>query len=199
MIRMYLSKIKSALIYKYYKYFKRKKSFIDPLKLHLGCGSLYHKDYVNIDISSDSVADIISDFQGIYKLYQKNSVSEILMIHSISYLRLWEEIDFFKECHSLLNEGGELILEFPDIEKCSSSLIKSKNDYPNYIESIRGIYAFDMEQIQKKESFYTYRFGWSSWHIEKELKDIGFSVVKIEDPQTHGKRIWRDTRVIAVK
>lgn len=199
MLRRYLSKFNQTLTYAYYKYLKKKRNYTEPLKLHLGCGSVYLKDYINIDVSSDSVADIVSDFRDIYKLYHENSVSEILMVHSISYLRLWEGIDFFKDSFQLLKYGGSLILEFPDIEKCATQIIKSKNNYPDYIEAVRGIYAFDMGQIQRKESFYTYSFGWSAWHIEQELKNIGFSEVKIENPKTHECRIWRDTRVVASK
>jgi len=199
MFRSYLSKIKSVIVYDYYRYLKKKKTFTEPLKLHLGCGTVYLQDYVNIDVSSDSVADVISDFQNIYKLYPTNSVSEIILVHSISYLRLWEARDFFKECHQLIKEGGQLILEFPDIEKCASLLIKSKNDYPNYIEAVRGIYAFDLGQIKKKESFYTYRFGWSAWHIKEELDKIGFSKIELLNPETHDKQLWRDTRIEATK
>ncbi|NQU35130.1 MAG: hypothetical protein HQ521_18035 [Bacteroidetes bacterium] len=199
MIRRYLSKIKQTLTYAYFKYLKKKRNYTEPLKLHLGCGSVYLKDYVNIDVTSDSIADIVSDFQDIYKLYPENSVSEILMVHSISYLRLWEGIDFFKNCFQLLEEGGSLIMEFPDLEKCAAHLVNHKNDYPNYIEAVRAIYAFDLHQIESKDEFFTYRFGWSAWHINKELKHIGFSVIKAENPQTHGRRIWRDTRIIAIK
>jgi hypothetical protein len=198
MIRSYISKVKGNFIYIYNKFFLKKKSTTDPLKLHLGCGNVYLNDYVNIDLSSDSLADVVSDFKDIYKLYPKNSVSEILMVHSISYLRLWEAKDFFNECHYLLKEGGKLLMEFPDIEKCAVKLTKSKNDYPNYIEAIRGVYAFDLDQIKKKESFYTYPFGWSAWHIELELKKTGFNDITCSDGLLHDNK-WRDTRVEAIK
>jgi len=198
MFRRYLSKIKQITVYAYYRYLKKKKTFTEPLKLHLGCGTVYMKDYVNIDVSSDSVADIVSDFRDIYKLYPADTVSEILSVHSISYLRLWEALDFFKECFQLLKMGGHLVLEFPDVEKCASLLIESKNDYANYIEAVRGIYAFDLGQIQRKESFYTYCFGWSAWHIQEELKKIGFKNIICTEGMLHNYE-WRDTRVEATK
>jgi len=166
--------------------------------LHLGCGSIYLKNYVNIDVSTDSVADVVSDFRDIFKLYPSNSVSEILLVHSISYLRLWEALDLFKDCFMLLKEGGQLILEFPDIEKCAYSIIESKNDYPKYIEAVRGIYAFDLGQIKRKESFVSYAFGWSSWHIREELSKIGYKNIICTDGDFH-KHKWRDTHVEATK
>jgi len=156
------------------------------------------KDYVNIDSSSDSVADVICDFRDIYKLYPEKSVSEIVLVHSISYLRLWEAIDFFKECHTLLNEGGKIVFEFPDIEKCALHLIESRNDYPNYIEAARAFYAFDLQQIKNKESFFTYQFGWSAWHIEQELRNVGFNNIVCSEGLLHNYN-WRDTRVEATK
>lgn len=198
MLKVYLSIIRQKLSYFYYRHLKKKKSFKEPLKLHLGCGTVYMKDFVNIDVSSDSVADKVSDFRNIYKLYPSESVSEILMVHSISYLRFWEALDFFRDCYQLLKEGGILILEFPDIEKCATKIIQSKNDYPNYIEAVRGFYAFDLEQIQRKENFHTYAFGWSSWHIKEELKKIGFTKVVCTQGILHN-HIWRDTHVEATK
>ena len=198
MLKGYLLKIKQLIIYHHHRYLKKKQTYTKPLKLHLGCGSVYLEGYVNIDVSSNSVADVICDIQDIYKLYSKNSVSEIVSIHTISYLRLWEAIDFFKDCYNLLHEGGRLVLEFPDIDKCSGHLIKSRNDYTNYIEAVRGIYAFDLGQIQKRERFITYRFGWSAWHIEQELKNIGFKNVDCSDGLLHNHK-WRDSRVEAKK
>jgi len=196
MIERYLSK--SAIYYPKSMYFKRKKSFMAPVKLNLGCGSKYLKDYVNIDVSSDSVADVVSDFRDIDKIYPPDSVSEILLVHSISYLRLWECLDFFNVCFKLLKEDCKLILEFPDLEKCASLLIRSKNDHFNYMEAVRGIYAFDMDQIKTKEEFSTYRFGWSAWHIEEELRKAGFKKVTCTDGALHSRK-WRDTRVEATK
>jgi len=191
-------KFKQILSYFYHRFIQRKKRYTEPLKLHLGCGTIYLKDYVNIDVSSNSFADVVSDFRNINNLYPPNSVSEILMVHSISYLRLWEGIDFFKDCFILLKEGGRLILEFPDIEKCASSIIENKNNYTNYIEAVRAIYAFDLTQIQRKEDFHTYAFGWSSWHITEELRKIGFKDIVCSEGKLHHNE-WRDTHVEATK
>jgi hypothetical protein len=198
MLQRCLLSLKKILYLFYYRYLNKKKSSTEPLKLHLGCGTVYLKNYVNIDVSADSVADVVSDFREIYKLYPSGSVSEILLVHSISYLRLWEALDFFRDCFLLLKDDGLLILEFPDLEKCASLILESKNDKNNYIEAVRGIYAFDLLQIQKKENFHTYAFGWSSWHIREELIKIGFKRVDCKEVFFHNHK-WRDTRVEATK
>jgi hypothetical protein len=91
-------------------------------------------------------------------------------------------------------------MEFPDIVKCSKVIVKNDaEDLDQYIEGVRGIYAFDMDQIKKKAHFTPYAFGWSAPHLKNVLLETGFTTVRSEDPLTHGARIWRDTRIIATK
>jgi len=191
---------------KYFVYRRKLKltnydSFIsqNPLRLNLGCGKQHLKGWVNIDVSNSSIADIVIDFRKLKFIFRPNSIDEILMIHSISYLRLWESQDFFKEILSLLKPNGDLILEFPDITKCAKHLIKYENNTADYLEGVRAFYAFDLQQNILKENYTTYNFGWSAWHMKLELEKLGYKNIKILNPQNHGKRDWRDTRIEASK
>jgi hypothetical protein len=168
------------------------------LRLHLGCGSNYLEGWINIDISDRYKVDMRMNFQDIKNHFQVNTVTEIMMIHSISYLRLWEARDFFAEVYSVLQTGGKFTLEFPDVVKCVKVIAKEK-EYDAYIEGIRALYAFDMSQIKKKNEYQPYAFGWSAWHIITELQKVGFSSIVVKDPQTHGHLVWRDTRVESIK
>jgi predicted SAM-dependent methyltransferase len=169
------------------------------LSLHLGCGEVYLPGWVNIDANPRVVADVICDFQSIGTKYDAGSVSKIKMVHSISYLRLWEAQVFFKTCYRLLHTGGKFILEFPDIAKCAKIIVEHDgSDYTQYLESVRAFYAFDMEQIKCKKLYQPYAFGWSAEHIRQELLNAGFSIIDIKDGTTHG-RPWRDTNVEATK
>ena len=58
--------------------------------------------------------------------------------------------------------------------------------------------TFDLGQIERKETFYTYTFGWSSWHLSEELNKIGFKSVVVSDGDLHNYK-WRDSRVEATK
>lgn len=168
-------------------------------KIHLGCGNVYLKGYINVDISPNSVADVVEDIVNIKNIFSKGSFDEILMIHSISYLRMWEAQEFFRDCTELLKKGGRLVLELPDIGKCAALISNSpENSEYEYLEGLRAVYAFDLTQIENKEDFTTYRFGWSGWYLKKELLRLGFSEVKVLDPETHEKRKWRDVRIEAI-
>ena len=178
----------------------KKKSNDGPLRLHLGCGNVHLDDWINIDVTDKSMADLVMDFKNIKNNFQPGSVREILMIHSISYLRLWEARDLFSDVFSLLEPNGRLILEFPDVIKCATAITTdNKLTVEHYLEAVRAFYAFDMEEIKEKAAYVPYAFGWSGWHISRELENIGFSNIAVSDPQTHNQRTWRDTRVEAIK
>lgn len=168
------------------------------IKLHLGSGRDYLKEYVNIDADSDALCDIKTDYKNICNYFKPATVEEILMIHSISYLNLWEARLFFNNAFQILQPGGKLIMELPSIEKCAAHLIKHKDDIDAYVEGVRGIYAFDLDMINNKKKYHPYAFGWSGWHIEHELRTAGFTDVKIMEPQTHGNP-WRDIRIEAIR
>lgn len=169
------------------------------LRLHLGCGNEYLPGWVNIDVTEKSKADLVMDFKNIKDHFSENSVDEILMIHSISYLRLWEARDYFSNIYLLLAPGGKIVLEFPDIAKCSKAILDRENNVDGYLEAVRAFYAFDMGQIKNRDEYHPYAFGWSAWHMSYELKITGFSKVLVQDPLTHGPLLWRDTRIEAIK
>ncbi len=188
------SYIKSILFF-----LKRKnQNCINKVNLNLGCGREYRDGWINVDIDNSVRTDICCDFINLKKHFNNSSVDQIYMIHSISYLNLWESDIFFKDAYDLLKLGGKLELEFPDIEKCAKIIVNRKNS-EDYIEAVRGIYAFDLEQIKQKETYRPYAFGWSGNYMKEILTKIGFTEICILNPETHEKRIWRDTRIIAIK
>jgi hypothetical protein len=168
-------------------------------RLHLGCGSDYWEGWVNVDTDPRVGCDLRADFTEIGGHFESESVAEVAMIHSVSYLRLWQARDLFREIHRILAPGGRLTLEFPDILKCATRALECGSETDDYLEAVRGIYAFDMEQIQKRATYTPYAFGWSVWHITVELRRAGFVEVCAEEPQTHGPRPWRDSRIVATK
>ncbi len=181
-------------------YFLKNKKQSNELKfkLNLGCGKEYRDGWVNIDIDKSVRTDICCDFINLKQHFNPGSVDIIYMIHSISYLNLWEANKFFRDAYDLLNIGGVLDLEFPDILKCSKIILESP-DNSNYIEAVRAIYAFDLDQIKNKEIYRPYAFGWSGLYMKNVLLEIGFSQIDILEPETHEMRNWRDTRIVAVK
>jgi hypothetical protein len=181
------------------KWLIRRPSRNAEIKLHLGCGPEYLEGYINIDTSCSANSDLRLNFTRIEEHFNPGTVSEVVMIHSLSYLRLWQARDLFASICRLLKRSGQLVIELPDLGKCAQKVLAKQGDVGEYLEAVRGLYAFDLDQIKNKELFTPYAFGWSGWHLRLELERAGFTRTELQDPLTHGKRLDRDVRVIATK
>lgn len=170
----------------------------DELKLNVGCGPMHLDGYLNIDRDPRACADVYLDFTELGAALSPGSVTEVLMVHSLSYLNLWQARDFFALSCGLLCERGKLIIELPSIEKCATHLLASQNEPEPYIEAVRGIYAFDPTEISGRVAYTPYAFGWSQWHLEKEVRRAGFTDVAFMAPEYH-EQPWRDIRMEATK
>ena len=168
------------------------------VRLNLGCGPMHLDGYINIDGDPTACADFYMDFSELDDAFAPGSVREILMVHSLSYLNLWQAKNFFASAFRLICPGGKLIVELPSIEKCAQHLLDSKHDEAAYMEGVRGVYAFDLSQIANQTDFTPYSFGWSEWHLEQEVRAANFSDVIVTEPQFH-EQPWRDIRLEATK
>ena len=152
-----------------------------PLRLHLGCGRDHWPGWVNVDADPAAGADVTMDFRDIGLAFAPGSVAEVAMVHSLSYLRLWEARDLLTALHRVMGPGAKLVLEFPDAAKCARHLLESNGDPAKALEALRGLYAF----------------GWTAEHLSRELEAVGFSGVTVGEPEHHDRRVWRDTRMEA--
>jgi predicted SAM-dependent methyltransferase len=176
------------------------------IKLNLGSGVDYREGYVNIDSNPNVKNDICDDFINVRDVVDDGTVDEVLTIHSIGYLRLWQAKALFVDVFAILKPGGQFILEFPDIFKLASTISTRYHDTARNIDhnterdaAIRAIYGFDANlQDSPGLTYNTYKYGWSDCSMAAELKVVGFQVT-VESPTTHGERIWRDSRIRAVK
>jgi len=179
--------------------YRRLSRFPTPWRLHLGCGRERWEGYINVDVDSRADSDVRADVRDLDRLFRPESVAEIVMIHALGYLHLWEAREFFAVAARVLVPGGRLVLELPDLSKGATEVLASQDDTPRYLEAVRGIFAFDIDWIERRHRFTPYVFGWSGWLLGRELTAAGFQRVESLAPQTHGPRPWRDIRVEAVK
>lgn len=179
--------------------YRRASSARTGVRLHLGCGQEYWPGWVNIDADPGAQSDLCARFEDLDAVFAPGSVAEAVMIHSLSYLSLWQAREFFGVLHRLLQPGGTLVIELPDVDKCAASLLERRGDLDAYLEALRGLFAFDLAWVAERRTYAPYAFGWSAWHLQEELRRAGFASVVSAAPRTHGAREWRDTRVEATR
>jgi glycosyltransferase involved in cell wall biosynthesis len=167
------------------------------IKLNLGCGQDYKEDCINVDLDPKAKADLRINFLDIDQVFATNSVSEVYMCHSIGYLSLWDAQELFRKINTILKPNGKLIIETPNLERAVDKIISSNHKLPDYIEGVRPFHAFGLDQLEAKENYSPYKFSWSPWHLELELKNAGLRNISVLPPQTHSA--WRDMRVEATK
>lgn len=85
-------------------------------KLHLGCGEIILKDYINVDLYNDK-ADVKCDVKKL--LFGNDSIDEIYACHLIEHFDFHEAFDVLREWKRVLKVGGKLVIETPDLlESC---------------------------------------------------------------------------------
>lgn len=174
--------------------------------INIGCGSDIRPFWINCDIQPQNKSIFKFDITNSDDLEWLGGQEADLITcnHVIGYLTLAQADNFFRACHKCLSIGGSLIIEFPDLKKLL--LMLSELDYKSdtldfdYVEVIRAIYAYDNKDAMLTNfSMKTYITGWTSDYLCHRLELAGFKHLSILSPQTHDKRVHRDTRIEAFK
>jgi hypothetical protein len=171
------------------------------MKLHLGCGQDYWLGYVNIDVDPKANSDLQMNCMDIelrmsalsdYGVVKPVIIDEIVMIHVINYLTLWEARDFFEMAYRVLEPGGVFIVETVDANKCVNMLQKYSCD-SEYLEGIRGLVGFGIDHLIERRNYEPHKFIWTYRHMCAELTLAGFDNVACMPPVYHNPQ--RDMRV----
>lgn len=134
------------------------------LKLHLGCGKVIKKDFINIDLSDE--ADLTLDLRENFP-FAENSCSMIYSEHFLEHLSYPDEVTFFlKECYRVLKKGGIFSVGVPGTEWPIRAYIDPR--YANYFQYAKKEWhpewcTTKMEHInhhfrQKEEHKFAYDF-----------------------------------------
>jgi len=153
------------------------------IKLNVGCGFDYREGFVNIDGSDllprvDKVIDLNND--SLLNHFDIETVDFILAIDFIEHLFHWEAVKILNDFYKLLKSNARLELQLPDfkyicnawhipIEKKINSLYGGQDIKQN---SKRDIYR------EKFPEFFCHKYGYTQKTMKRELKQVGFSVVK---------------------
>jgi len=158
----------------------------------------YWTGYVNVDSDPTVRADLRIDFNRIHEHFRPGTVTEVVMIHSLNYLSLWQARDVFAILHGLLAPGGRLVFETVNLESAARKILENEGkDLGEYLEGVRALHAFGKVHHDNRKSYVPNSFSWTPWHLKLELEHAGFREVRILPATSHVA--WRDMRVEAVK
>src|SRR6266550_5078835 len=84
--------------------------------VNLGCGSRYHPDWINIDISPSDPNIIAADLSRGIPL-PDDDCDVVYHSHLLEHLRPPQALRFLQECRRVLKPGGVLRVAVPDLEQ----------------------------------------------------------------------------------
>lgn len=154
-----------------------------PLKLHLGCGTVYKDGWINIDNNSDKnikKLDLNYDLSdGIP--FEKDSVDYIYNEHFLEHLTVEEGQVFLKDCLRVLKKGGVMRIAMPDLEYSVKEYFNSNWKEENAEEFKK----FHLEFIQTRAERLNMAFRWwgHKWlydkeELERRLREAGFEQIR---------------------
>ena len=138
------------------------------MKIHLGCGNVYKKGYVNVDAYDESVADKI---MFAHQLEFEDNVAKLIeCIQMIEHLGAAKSIYAVSEMFRVLQPEGILVIETPDIEKAFQRFLKKGEEDRKYL--MNWIYGLDIPGM-------LHRYCFPMELLSRMLQEAGFVDVKI--------------------
>lgn len=139
------------------------------MKINLGCGAEYKKNYLNIDAYDKTVADKIMDATDLK--IDDNQAEEILALQLIEHLGIIGGIHCLSECFRVLKPKGVLIIETPDLIESFKQFLNGDRETRKNL--LPWIYGVNMQGMLHKICF-------PDDLLKEILVDIGFENIKIE-------------------
>jgi SAM-dependent methyltransferase len=162
------------------------------LLLNLGCGSRFHKDWINIDFASQS-NDVLEHnlLSGIP--FESNHFDVLYHSHLLEHFSKADASHFISECYRVLKPNGIIRIAVPDLEKivrtyldclekALNSEVNSEENYnwillELYDQVVRNTSGGEMQKFLfhpdlKNEDFIYSRLGDEAKGLRKKFSDL---------------------------
>lgn len=179
------------------------------LKLNLGCGLNKLEGYINIDANREYEPDRACDFVKRKLPFRKESVSEILLFHTIEHIQKAYHRPLLMELARVLEKGGELYISYPNFWECAKRWHENSRGLKHFWEATlygRQLSKYDyhvcaMDSDELTELLYECGFGNVVSQPEpKEDYNTITTCIKKGDPMiSYEELLGADTRNMVVK
>jgi predicted SAM-dependent methyltransferase len=161
------------------------------LKLHLGCGQVCLRGYLNIDypltehtVQQDSVADEFADLTDMQ--YPAETVDEIRLHHVFEHFPRPQATALIASWHTWLKQEGRLHIEVPDFDATAALIISPDTSEHEKCVAIRHIFG------SNEAGWAVHYDGWNEGRLRELLGVFGFTI------ETVGRNAYLATRNIEI-
>jgi predicted SAM-dependent methyltransferase len=142
--------------------------------LNLGSGFTPIKGYINIDYEPQFSPDLVANIVDVDKLFEPESISGIVCIHTLQCLHLYEALRMLNSCLKILKPGGRLLLHIPCLTKLMEVLQQRPKDVGTLFSVEQRLLGFDAMLEGLHEDYYMAKFVWPSWYLEAAVNYFGY-------------------------
>jgi predicted SAM-dependent methyltransferase len=172
------------------------------MRINYGCGRQVLDGWINVDAVRSPQAPRPPDvlfamrFDASGALIERTPLpdecaTDLQAMHVIEHFYAWEVPAVLAEWRRLLQRGGRLILELPNLEMAARNLLSCMGDKM----SMWPLYG----DPAHRDPYMCHRWGYTPRTLSQALLDAGFVKPQFLPPQTHGRKVNRDMRCEAIR
>lgn len=158
------------------------------MKLNMGAGGKRLPGYTGVDVVERLGADIVAPADKVP--LPDGCAEELMAIHLVEHILPWELKTVLAEWHRLLQPGGLLVLEMPDLLKCCQNILDGRikgGKHPDQL-GMWGLFGDDRYQ----DPYMLHRWSYTFKTLAPIVEAAGF--VKIVERPTVFHPAGRDHR-----
>lgn len=140
------------------------------MRLNLGCWNRPIAHFTNVDIRSDTQADLIDDVSKLEKI-DNNSVEIIYASHLLEHFKRFEIPSILKRWYEVLRSDGLLYVSVPDMAAVMEHYVYHR-DITKLMNFIYG---------SSKHPYDYHYHGWDEKTLAKDMINAGFKNVQLFD------------------
>ena len=166
-------------------------------KLIVCAGRTKRAGWVTLDCNARTAPDIVATIPPLPDSVLAERWEAIELIHGIEHFYRWQAIDLLRSFYGILQPGGQLILEQPNIAYAARvllGLVDPPRDHPEQF-SMWPLYG----DPGHRSEWFCHRWGYTPESLRESLLLSGFKPKQIEEKPARHHFPIRDFRMIATK